>query len=1037
MPGPSAAGSTSYVELHAHSCFSLLDGAATPTALLDGARDLGMEALALTDHDGLYAAVEFAVGARERAIHPIIGAELSMEEDGDGPARHLLLLAENDAGYRNLSRLISRAQLDGEKERARLAWRHLPGQTEGLIALTGCRQGVLAAPLLAGDAEGAQRTLARLQELFPGRLYVELQHHLRPDDDALVDALAALARREKVPLVATNNVHYVRREGHHLQDVLTAIRHNSPLHACRNALYPNSELYLKSAQEMAALFADYPEALAHTLEIAARCQVTLDFRAQAIPPVPETEGTPDEQLASLCAAGLLARYPQDDLAAWSQLGHELQVIQQTHLSGYFILVWDIVRWAQERGIQVRGRGSAANSIVAYLLGITNVDPLANDLLFERFLSTEARVMPDIDLDFCSRRREEVIQYVYDRYGEDHVGMVCNYVTYRARSAIRDVGKALDLPPEMLDRLAKSQGHWGIPAQDLGVFQVDPGLWEQFAALCQEIQGYPRHLSIHVGGMCITASPLNEIVPLERATMPGRVVIQWNKDNVEDAGLIKIDLLSLRTLSAIDECLGWIRETDGVDVDLDSLPLDDPVVYDVLCRADTVTTFQVESRAQQQALVQMRPEVFSDLAVEVALIRPGPLQGNMVHPFFRRRQGLEPVQYMHPMLEPILAETLGIVVFQEQVIRVAMTMGGFSAGEADLLRRAMSRHRAEEEMARFRERFVRGAVAQGVAESVADTMFTQLSGFASYGFCKSHAAAFGKTAYDTVWLRAHYPAAWYCGVLNNEPMGFYAPRVVVSDARRHGVHILPVHINQSQAACTLEPVPAEDDPGEAWGVRIGFQYVDGLGEAGADMLVASRPDRGYSGLEELCRRTRLPRKLVERLILAGALIDWERRYTGGRRGLLWALGRLRYREDALPLPLSPDGVELQAMTPPEELIHEYGITGFSAERHLMELYREQVERAGFYTSRELEEARNGERMRIAGQVVIRQQPPTAKGFAFFTLEDEWNLMNVIVRPQVFRALRPVWTGSAVLGVEGVVERARGQINLMADKAWRVA
>lgn len=1027
-----------YVELHAHSCFSLLDGAATPAALLDGARDLGMAAMALTDHDGLYAAVEFAVAARERAIHPIIGAELTLEDE-----RHLVLLAESDAGYRNLSRLISRAQLDGEKARARLAWRHLQGQTEGLIALTGCRQGVVAAPLLAGDREGARRALAQLRELFPGRLYVELQHHLRPDDDALVAALAELAREARLPLVATNNVHYVRREGHRLQDVLTAIRHNSPLHACRNQLYPNSELYLKSQVEMAALFPEYPEALASTAEIAARCQVTLDFRAQAIPPVPETLGTPDEQLASLCAAGLLARYPEDDVAAWSQLAHELDVIGRTQLAGYFMLVWDIVRWAQERGIQVRGRGSAANSIVAYLLGITNVDPLANNLLFERFLSTEARVMPDIDLDFCSRRREEVIQYVYDKYGEDHVGMVCNYVTYRSRSAIRDVGKALDLPQDLIDRLAKSQGHWGVPAQDIATFQVDPARWEQFVALCEEIRGYPRHLSIHVGGMCITAAPLNEIVPLERATMPGRVVIQWNKDNVEDAGLIKMDLLSLRTLSAIDECLRLIEETEGVNINLDALPLDDPVVYETLCRADTVSTFQVESRAQQQALVQMRPEVFNDLAVEVALIRPGPLQGNMVHPFFRRRQGLEPVQYMHPMLEPILAETLGVVVFQEQVIRVAMAMGGFSAGEADLLRRAMSRHRAEEEMARFRARFVQGAMAQGIDEATADAMFSQLAGFASYGFCKSHAAAFAKTAYDTLWLRAHYPAAWYCGVLNNEPMGFYRPSVVVSDARRHGVRILPVHVNHSMAACTLE-----DDAGQgaAYGasrsvaqmaLRIGFEYVDGLGEEGANLLVASRPEHGYSSLEDFCRRTRLPRKLVERLILAGALADWEPRYTEGRRGLLWALGRLRYREDALPLPLAPDGVELEPMTHGEEVTQEYGATGFSAEGHLMELFREQADRAGFLTSRELEEARDGERLRIAGQVVIRQQPPTAKGFAFFTLEDEWSLMNVIVKPQVFRALRPVWVGASVLGVEGAVERARGQINLMAERAWRLA
>ncbi|MGI6368968.1 MAG: DNA polymerase III subunit alpha [Anaerolineae bacterium] len=1022
-----------YVELHAHSCFSLLDGAATCAALLDGARDLGMPAMGLTDHSGLYAAVEFALAARERAIHPVIGAELTLEDE-----RHLVLLAESDAGYRNLSRLISRAQLEGTKARARLAWRHLEGCTEGLIALTGCRQGALAARILAGDREGAARTLAQLQELFPGRLYVELQNHLRPDDEALMGALADMARAARLPLVATNNVHYVRREGHRLQNVLTAIRHNLPLRACRNLLYPNSELYLKSGQEMAALFADYPEALVTTGEIASRCQVSLDFRIQAIPPVPETQGTPDEQLASLCAAGLLTRYPQDDIAAWAQLAHELEVISGTKLAGYFMLVWDIVRWAQEQGIQVRGRGSAANSIVAYLLGITNVDPLANNLLFERFLSPEARVMPDIDLDFCSRRREEVIQYVYDKYGEDHVGMVCNYVTYRSRSAVRDVGKALDLPQEIIDRLAKSKGRWGMPAEDLTHWQVDPALWDLFVTLCEEIRGYPRHLSIHVGGMCITAAPLTEIVPLERATMPGRVVIQWNKDNVEDAGLIKIDLLSLRTLSAIDETLRLINEFEGHDIDLDTLPLDDPWVYETLRRADTVTTFQVESRAQQQALVQMRPEVFNDLAIEVALIRPGPLQGNMVHPFFRRRQGVEPVEYMHPMLEPILAETLGVVVFQEQVIRVAMAMGGFSAGEADMLRRAMSRHRAEEEMAAFRERFVRGAMAQHVDAAAAEVMFNQLAGFASYGFCKSHAAAFAKTAYDTLWLRTYYPAAWYCGVLNNEPMGFYQPDVVVNDARRHGVRILPVHVNHSLALCTLEEQPLEPDQVVApLALRLGFEFIAGLGEEGARAVEAARPAWGYSSLDDFCRRTRLPRKLVERLILARAMADWESRYTEGRRGLLWALGKLRYREDALPLPAAPDDVSLEPMTMAEELMFEYGATGVSAEGHMMELFREQAERAGFLTSRELDEARDGERMRIAGQVVVRQQPPTAKGFAFFTLEDEWALMNVIVRPQVFRALRPVWVKANIVGVEGLIERARGQINLMAERAWLIA
>lgn len=1019
--------SADYVELHAHSCFSLLDGAATPEALLDRAAALGMGALGLTDHDGLYAAVRFAAAARERGIHPVIGAEVTLEDE-----RHLVLLAENQAGYRNLCYLLSRAQLDHEKGAARLAWAHLPDHVEGLIALTGCRRGVVAAPLLAGDRAGAQRALGALVELFGReRLYVELQHHLHPDSDALVEGLAELARAARLPLVATNNVHYAKREGHRVQHLLHAIDRNEPLAACRNQLHPNSEYYLKTGAELAPLFAAYPEALAHTTEIAARCQVALDFRSLAIPPLPALERPPDVELAARCADALPRLYPRNADAAWQQLGHELDVISRTQLAGYFLMVWDIVRWAQERGILVRGRGSAANSIVAYLLGITNVDPLAHDLLFERFLSAETRVMPDIDLDFCSRRREEVIQYVYEKYGERHVGMVCNYVTYRARSAIRDVGKALDMPPELVDRLAKSQGKWGVPAQDLEAFDVAPERWEQYMDLCEAIQGYPRHLSIHVGGLCITAAPLDEIVPLERATMPGRVVIQWDKDNVEDAGLIKLDLLSLRTLSAVDECLDLIQEHWGETVNLDRLPLDDPAVYEALCRADTVGAFQVESRAQQQALVQMKPRVFGDIVVEVALIRPGPLQGGMVHPFFRRRQGLEPVTHLHPLLAPILEETLGIIVFQEQVIRVAMVMGGFSAGEADLLRRAMSRHRAEAEMARFRERFVAGAVAQGVETAVAEDVFAKLAGFASYGFCKSHAAAFAKTAYDTLWLRAHYPAAYYCGLLNNQPMGFYAPRVLVGDARRHGVAILPVDANRSQAACTLEP-GADGAPA----IRLGLQYVDGLGEAGAERVVAARPERGYADLADLCRRTRLPRQLVERIILAGGLDTWAQKCAGDRRGLIWELGRHRYQEEALPLPPAPDGVSLDPMTYAEELAYEYGVTGVSANGHLMELFRERLEQEGIGTSRELAAARNGQWVRVGGLVVVRQQPPTAKGFAFFTLEDEWGLMNVIVRPQVFQARREVWVGARVLAVQGPVERAHGQVNLMAEGVWAV-
>jgi len=1004
-----------YAELHCHSCFSLLDGASTPEALVDRAVELGLPALALTDHDGLYGAVRFYVAARERGLHPVIGAEVTLEGDS-----HLVLLAENRAGYANLCALITRAQLDRSKGQARLKVSHLRGRTDGLIALTGCRKGRVPSLLLAGERDKALTALRTLKSLFgPRNLYVELQHHLHREDAALMADLAELAQALHLPVVATHNVHYATRQGHRLHDVLTAIRHNVPLQDAQKHLRANSEYFLPSPDEMAHRFAAYPEAVENTLDIARRCKVDLDFRCDALPPLPG-DADPDARLADLCRAAVPARYPRNPDRALQQLEHELRIIRQTRLAGYFLLVWDIVRFARDRGILVRGRGSAANSIVAYLLGITNVDPLEHDLLFERFLSAEARVMPDIDLDFCARRREEVIQYIYERYGESHVGMVCNYVTYQERSAARDVGKALGLPPDTIDRLARSlRGGWGDATGTPLPEGVSEDIWQAFLSLCQQIHDLPRHLSIHVGGMCITAQPLDHIVPLERATMPGRVVIQWDKDSLEDAGLIKLDILSLRTLSAIDECLHRVEQRHGVRVDLDALPLDDPAVYDALRRADTIGAFQVESRAQQQALLKMKPRNFRDIVVEVAIIRPGPLQGNMVHPFFRRRNGLEPVTYAHPMLKPILEETLGVIVFQEQVIRVAMAMGRFSAGEADLLRRAMSRHRSDEEMAAFRERFVQGALSQGVPRETAEAVFAQLAGFASYGFCKSHAAAFARTAYDTLYLRAHYPAEYYCALLNNQPMGFYPPRVLVGDARRHGVRVLPVHANKSLAKCTLEE----------GAIRLGLEYVDGLGEAAIARVLRARQAGDFAGLADFCRRTRLPRTLVENLILAGGMDEW----NPDRRALLWELGRLRYHEEELPLALPADGVALEPMTRDESLIAEYGITGLSANGHLVELYREQLDSAGVLTSRDLERAPEGSRVRVGGMVVVRQAPPTAKGVVFLTLEDEWGLINVIVRPDVFQAQRGTWTDSLVLVVEGIVQRADGAPNVLAEGA----
>ena len=1015
-----------YAELHCHSCFSLLDGASTPEALLDRALALGMGTLALTDHDGLYGAVRFAVAAQERGMRPIVGAEVTLENDS-----HLVLLAENRRGYGNLCWLISRAQLAGQKGKARLPLRLLRSRTEGLIALTGCHKGWVSRLLLAGQNDRAVEALGILKGLFAQRcLYVELQQHLHREDDPLNADLADLAESLELPLVVSNNVHYATRDAHELQDLLVAIRHNLSLQEAQAWLRPNSEYSVKSATEMRDVLSGYPQAIENTLEIATRCQVALNFRQEAIPPQPLPTGqTPDGFLATLCRRELPNLYPTGKEAAERQLAHELAVIRQTRLAGYFVMVWDIVRFAQEQGIQIRGRGSAANSIVSYLLSITNVDPLRHNLLFERFLSTESQVMPDIDLDLCSRRREEAIQYVYQKYGESHVGMVCNYVTYRRRSAVRDVGKALGFPPEMLGRLARGLRDLrdtNIVETSHELSLIPEGtpseLWHKFLILCQQIQGLPRHLSIHVGGMCITRVPLDELVPLERATMPGRVVVQWNKDGIEDAGLIKLDLLSLRTLSALDECLELIEQNRGERLDLDTLPLDDPAVYAALQRADTIGAFQVESRAQQQSLIQSKPSRFEDIIVQVALIRPGPIQGNMVHPYLRRRRGLEPVRYPHPLLEPILKETLGVVVFQEQVIRIAMTLGRFSAGEADLLRRAMSRHRSGQAMATFRQRFIAGASAQGVNSELAGEIFGKLEGFASYGFCKSHAASFARTAYDTLYLRAHYPTEYYCAILNNQPMGFYAPRVVLGDARRHGVRVLPVHINQSQERCTVAD----------GALRLGFMYVDGLGEAAIARLLDAREEGTFFGLEDLCQRTRLPRRVIENLILAGALDDW----SGRRRESIWRLGRLRYREEELPLTLPPDGVSLEPMTSAERLVAEFGIMGLSASGHLLELLRDRLDEEGVITSQALEAVSPGAIVKVAGLVSIRQMPMTAKGFVFFTLEDEWGLVNVVVRPNVYRAQRLIWSTSHILMVEGHLERRDGHINILALRAWRM-
>ncbi len=1067
-----------YTELHCHSYYSLLDGASSPEALLDRAVALGMAALALTDHDNLSGAVEFWRAARERGVKPLIGAEVTLAHGS-----HLTLLAETQAGYASLSRLITAGQLAGAKAAPVLTIEDVARHAGGLLCLSGCRQGAVAQAILSDDNRRAMRAAGKLADIFGrDRLWIELQRHWLPDDDRLVAGLLAVAQAVGVGVVATNDVHYAVEAGHRLHDVLTATRYNVPLAELGARQRPNSEFYLKGEAEMAALFAECPAALAATQAIAERCQVSLDFSRQRLPAFPPRSeafphGIPPGETAfsylyALAHAGLVAKLSPVTPRAVKQLAHELAVIEAAGLADYFLIVWDIVREARARGIRCQGRGSAANSLVAYVLGITPVDPLAHNLLFERFLSDRTDTMPDIDLDFERERRDEVIAYVYERYGREHTALVCNVVTYQPRLAVRDVARALGYPAEEIGRLVDGGlGDGTLVGGRLGDGRsVDEGTHDLtitqspnfptdqstnlptyhppilLTDLASQLVGVPRHLSVHVGGVLITAQPLVEVVPLEHATKPGVVVAQWNKDSVEDAGLIKTDLLSLATLGMITEAVALIERRHGIAPDLDALPLDDPAVYRLLAEGDTIGCFQVESRAQSAMLPRLKPQRFEDLIIEVAIVRPGPIQGGMVHPYLRRRQGLEPVTYPHPSLEPVLRETLGVILFQEQVLRVAMALAGFTPAEADLLRRAMSRSRSGEAMLELKDRFLQGAAANGVEATVAEQVFAQLQGFATYGFCKSHAAAFALIAYQTLWLKAHYPAEFYCALLNHQPMGFYSPEVIIGDARRHGITVLRPDVNASEDGCTLEQKSGGVEGQRGRGaeeqgrsvstpppllssappLRLGLRYLAGLGEAGRARLLAARADGPFRDLADFCRRTRLPRPLVGDLIRAGALDEF-----GPRRQLLWALGGLHYAEDAL-LEAPDVPAELPELTEREALGWDYELLGLSPDDHPLRLWRARLRERGVLSAAELAAQPAGRMVKVAGLVIVRQAPPTANGHLFVTLEDETNLVNVIIRPDLYRQQRATLHTATLLLVEGRLQREGAAISVLAQR-----
>ncbi|MBI4188837.1 MAG: DNA polymerase III subunit alpha [Chloroflexi bacterium] len=1009
-----------YAELHCHSNFSLLDGASQPEMLAAQAAELGMPALALTDHNGLYGIVPFYKAAREAGIKPVIGSELTL-----ATGHHVTLLAKNNRGYSNLCRLITKAQLGHSKGEPSIDFPTLASLSENLFCLSGCKKGEIATLVLEGKIEKAEAVAMNYLGVFGANFFIELQNNLVQGDSRLCKELVEIADRLDIKYVATNNVHYARPEGHQLHDILVCIKNRTTLDKSGRLRRPNAEFCLKPASEMATIFRDYPKAIENSLYIVGECNVDLNFASYRFPRFSLPDGETDAgYLAKLCREKVPERYADVTDKVKSQINYELDLIEKLGLSGYFLIVWDIMDYARKNGIPAQGRGSAANSIVAYILGITRVDPIHHKLFVGRFINEEMSSIPDIDIDVSTNHRERLIQYVYQKYGEEHTAMVCTYVTFQARNAIREVGKAMGMPLKILDQMAKTVGHYSAKEfdDDLGSLEkfrpyVTSTAWQSFISHCNAIADFPRHLSIHVGGMIISSCPLTEVVPLERAAMPGRVVCQWDKDGIEGAGLVKVDVLGLRMLSLIQETVELVARSRNTNLDLDKIPLDDGKVYDMICEADTLGVFQVESRAQMQTLPRTRPRSIEDLTVEVAIIRPGPLQGHMVHPYINRRQGKEKVTYPHKLLKPILEETLGVILFQEQVLRCAIAIAGFTPGEADALRRAMSKKRSREAIEKLRIRFLQGAKENGVTEPVAVRVFDTLKGFAEYGFCKSHAAGFALLAYRSAWLKYYYPVEFYAALLNNQPMGFYSPEVIIGDAKRHGVEVLPVDINLSHSGCTIE----------SGKLRLGFRYVKELGEAAITLMEQTRDKGPFASITDFYKRSKLSSEVIQNLIMVGALDELGK----DRRELLWELGLLekRGREEFL-FECPGYQVPLSGMTDWEKVAAEYDIQGLSARVHPMQLLRGNLLTEGLLSSSEALSRPNASTVRIAGYVVCRQAPATAKGHVFLTLEDEKGLLNIVIRPDVYRKYRYTVRTEPLLMIEGELQRRDGISNILA-------
>ncbi len=1062
-----ASNGPAWAELHCHSAYSFLDGASSPAELAQEAAKLGLRALAITDHDGMYGVPQFAqaavrLGQAGAKLGTVFGAELSLGLSGnqggvpDPEGTHLLVLARDPEGYRRLCRAITTAQLRGEEKGRPIYDMTELAQAHGghWVILTGCRKGAVPAALATAGPEAAATELRALTSMFGHQnVVVELTSHDQPADDERNDALFELALGAGAPVVATGNVHYASPQDARLAQALAAVRARRSLDEMDGWLTASGAAYLRSGAEMARRLRRYPGVMERTVALAADCAFDFTVIAPRLPDFPVPDGYRDEAswLRHLVAEKAPERYGSPGAermpGAYAQIAHELSVIEQLGFPGYFLIVHDIVQFCERSGILCQGRGSAANSAVCYALGITSVDPVGHGLLFERFLSEGRDGPPDIDLDIEHQRREEVIQYVYDSYGRQNAAQVANVITYRPRMALRDAGRALGYPPDQQDAWAKQVGPRSYGAGD--PVPPDAGVPPAVTALAARLQKLPRHLGIHSGGMVICDRPAGEVCPVEWARMPGRTVLQWDKDDCAYAGLVKFDLLGLGMLTVLRDCFELVEAYHGRRWSLHSIPQEDPGVYDMLCQADSVGVFQVESRAQMATLPRLRPRKFYDLVIEVALIRPGPIQGGSVHPYLRRRRGDERADLPHPSMARALGKTLGVPLFQEQMMQLAIDCAGFRPAEADRLRQAMSSKRAPERVEELRGRLLQGMAARGVPPAVAEDVYDKILAFSSYGFPESHAISFAYLVYASAWLKCYYPAAFTAALLRAQPMGFYSPASLVSDARRHGAAVRGVDVNASAVLATLEkPTPEIQNacqpphratqaavaggkpvPGQP-AIRLGLADVRNLGEQPATEIVAGQP---YRDLEDFARRTRLAAPVLEALATAGAFGC----FGTGRREALWAAGAAAGIRPG-QLPGTTPGLAappLRAMTQAEETFADLWATG-TYSVHPIEHLRPGLAKRGVIEAAELRTATPDSHVMVAGLVTHRQQPGTARGVVFLSLEDETGMVNVICTSAVWERNRRLALDASALVVAGRVESLDGAVSLLATRLHRL-